>query len=205
MLELNQLYNMDCMDGMRQFPDKYFDLAIVDPPYGININMNMGLKKGMKKKREQKNWDVAPPDISYFKELFRVSQNQIIWGGNYFPLPPTRGIAVWDKGESMYGRSFSECEIAWTSFDASARIIKLSPKDLSRFHPTQKPVALYRWLLQRYAKPGDKIIDTHAGSASSFIAAYEAHHDYIGFEIDPDYYRAACERVEAFMAQTRLY
>ena len=205
MLVLNMLYNMDCMEGMKQFPDKYFELAIVDPPYGINVNMNMGLRKGQKKKREQKNWDKSIPDQSYFDELFRVSQNQIIWGGNYFPLKPTRGFVVWDKGETMYGRSFAECEFAWTSFDTSARIYKLSPIDVNRFHPTQKPVKLYEWLLTNYAKQGYKILDTHVGSASSLIACYEYGFDFIGFEIDKDYYEAAQKRLQAFMSQVSMF
>lgn len=195
---------MDCMDGMKEFPDKYFELAIVDPPYGININMNMGLKKGQKKKREQKKWDACIPDNEYFKELFRVSKNQIIWGGNYFPLNPTRCFIVWDKGESMYGRSFAECELAWSSFDQSARIHKLNPMDANRIHPTQKPVALYEWLLQKYAAKGDKILDTHVGSASSLIACHNLDFDYVGFEKDKDYFNDATERLEKVKAQVKL-
>jgi site-specific DNA-methyltransferase (adenine-specific) len=205
MLELNRLYNMDCMEGMKQFPDKYFELAIVDPPYGINVNMNMGLKKGQKKKREQKDWDNSIPSVEYFDELFRVSQNQIIWGGNYFPLEPTRCFIIWDKGETMYGRSFAECEFAWTSFDESARMYKLSPIDANRFHPTQKPIKLYAWLLNKYAKPGDKILDTHVGSASSLIACHNYGFDYIGFEIDKDYYEAAQKRLNAAKAQMSMF
>ena len=204
-MKLNKIYNMDNMEGMKQFPDKYFELAIVDPPYGIDVNMNMGLKKGQQKKREQKNWDKSIPDQSYFDELFRVSQNQIIWGGNYFPLEPTRCFVIWDKGETMYGRSFAECELAWTSFDQSARIFKLSPIDINRFHPTQKPVRLYSWLLSKYANKGDKILDTHVGSASSLIACHELGFDYIGFEIDKDYYNSAQERLEAVKAQINLF
>jgi site-specific DNA-methyltransferase (adenine-specific) len=196
---------MDCMDGMAQFPDKFFELAIVDPPYGININCNIGLRKGQRKKREQKNWDSAPPDRGYFQELFRVSRNQIIWGGNYFDLPPSRAFVVWDKAESMYGRSFAECEYAWSSMDDSARIIKMSPNDPSRIHPTQKPIALYKWILAKYAKPGDKILDTHVGSASSLIACHEKGFQYVGFELDPDYYRAAKERLDKARAQVSIF
>ena len=204
MLDLNHLYLMDCMDGMAQFPDKYFDLAIVDPPYGININCNIGLRKGQRKKHMQKNWDSAPPNERYFRELFRVSQNQIIWGGNYFKLPPSRAFVVWDKAESMYGRSFAECEYAWSSLDDSARIFKRSPNDPTRIHPTQKPIALYNWLLHKYAKPGDKILDTHVGSASSLIACYQMGFDFVGFEIDPDYYQAATKRLERARAQVSI-
>ena len=205
MLEPNGFYNMDCMDGMKEFPDKYFELAIVDPPYGIKINMNMGLKKGQKKKRDQKSWDNEIPTADYFKELFRISKNQIIWGGNYFPLEPTRCFVIWDKGESMYGRSFAECELAWTSFDQSARIFKLNPMDLNRFHPTQKPIKLYEYLLTKYAVKGDKVLDTHVGSASSLIACHNLGFNYVGFELDKDYYHIANERLEDVKAQRTIF
>lgn len=198
-------YNMDCMEGMKEFPDKYFDLAIVDPPYGININMNIGLKKGQKKKRKQKDWDKSIPDKQYFDELFRVSKNQIIWGGNYFPLEPCHCFVIWDKGESMYGRSFSECEFAWTSFSESARIFKYYPNQPNRLHPTQKPVALYEYLLSRYAKDGDIILDTHVGSASSLIACHNTNHKFVGFELDEHYYNLAKERLDAEMTQMNLF
>lgn len=198
-------YNMDCMEGMKQFPDKYFDLAIVDPPYGINVNMNIGLKKGQKKKREQKQWDKEIPSDDYFSELYRVSKNQIIWGGNYFPLKPCHCFVIWDKGESMYGRSFSECEFAWTSFDESARIYKYFPNQPERIHPTQKPVALYEWLISRYAKDGDIILDTHVGSASSLIACHNTNHKFVGFELDEQYYKMSKERLDREMAQMNLF
>ena len=204
MLELNKLYLMDCMEGMKQFPDKYFEMALVDPPYGININMNIGLKKGHKKKRLQKNWDKSAPSKEYFDELFRISVNQVVFGGNYFSwLPSSKSFIIWDKGECMYGRSFAECEFAWTSFNDSARIKKMSPTDMNRIHPTQKPIALYEWILSRYAKPGDKILDTHVGSASSLIACHRMGFDFVGFEIDPDYFRMASERLEAERSQIR--
>jgi site-specific DNA-methyltransferase (adenine-specific) len=210
MLELNKLYNTDCLEAMKHIPDKYFELAIVDPPYGINVNMNMGLRKGQKKKREQKDWDSEIPTAEYFNELFRVSQNQIIWGGNYFPLKPTRCFIVWDKGETMYGRSFAECEMAWTSFDQSARIYKRSPIDINRFHPTQKPTALYKWLLHKYATKGDKILDTHVGSASSIIACLDMGFEYMGFEymgfeIDEEYYNSASKRIEDALNQVSFF
>ena len=205
MLELNRLYNMDCMEGMKQFPDKYFELAIVDPPYGIDVtSMNMGGRNTVKPD-QTKIWDKSIPADEYFEELFRVSKNQIIWGGNYFHLPPTRGFIIWDKGEMMYGRSFAECEFAWTSFDASARIYKLNPTQLDRIHPTQKPIKLYKWLLTNYAKQGDKILDTHVGSASSLIACYDYGFDFIGFEIDKDYYEAAQKRLQAVMSQVSMF
>jgi len=204
-LELNKLYNMDCMDGMKQFPDKYFELAIVDPPYGIKAErMNMGSRNTVKPDKT-KSWDNSVPDDSYFKELQRVSKNQVIWGGNYFNLPPTRCVLVWDKGESMYGRSFSEIEMAWTSFQDSARIYKHNPNNPTRIHPTQKPINLYTWILNLFAHDGDKILDTHVGSASSLIACHNMGFDYIGFELDKDYWKAATERLEAVKSQTTLW
>jgi site-specific DNA-methyltransferase (adenine-specific) len=202
MLELNRLYNMDNMQGMKQFPDKYFDLAIVDPPYGISITDSGRLGKY---NINNNRWDDNIPTDDYFNELFRISKNQIIWGGNYFPLPPTRGFIIWDKKQPE-GVSFASCEFAWSSFDKSAKTFYFSPmQDKHRFHPTQKPVALYKWLLTRYANKGDKILDTHVGSASSLIACHELGFDYIGFEIDEDYYKMAQERLEAAKAQINLF
>ena len=203
MLELNKLYNMDCMDGMKQFPDKYFDLAIVDPPYGIEITKSGRLKKY---NNGNENWDNAPPTQEYFDELFRVSKNQIIWGGNYFNLPPTKCFLIWDKRQPE-NISFASCEFAWTSFDSVAKTFYKSPMstDGDRIHPTQKPTDLYYWILGRYAKEGDKIIDTHAGSASSLVACYNAGFDFIGFEIDEHFYNLSNERLEAEMAQIRLF
>lgn len=204
--------NCDCMDGMKQFPDKYFDLAMVDPPYGIDIaNMNMGLGKSARcpkeknRKWKKKNWDKNKPDNSYFDELFRVSKNQIIWGGNYFELPSTKCFLIWDKAEGMYGRSFSECEFAWTSFNGVARIFKYAPFNKQRIHPTQKPVALYEWILTRYAKDGDVILDTHVGSASSLIACRNTNHKFVGFELDEHYYKLSKERLDRELAQMNLY
>lgn len=204
MLELNNLYNMDCLQGMKQFPDKYFELAIVDPPYGINVNqMNMGGRSTVKP--TDKKWDNKIPDKEYFDELFRVSKEQIIWGGNYFPLRPSRCFVIWDKGEMMYGRSFAECEYAWVSIDKSAKIYKLNPTQLDRIHPTQKPIKLYKWLLKNYAKDGDKILDTHVGSASSLIACYQMNFEYIGFELDKEYFDKAQKRIADEMAQISLF
>lgn len=203
-MELNRLYNMDCMEAMRDMPDKFFDLAIVDPPYGIGVTkMRMG-NRNAAIINKSKEWDASAPDSLYFDELRRVSKNQIIWGGNYFDLPPTRGFAIWDKGESMYKRSLAECEYAWTSFDVAARIIKIHPNAKDRIHPTQKPVELYMWILAHYANPGDKILDTHAGSASSLIACHKMGHEYVGYEIDKDYYRAALARLEAETRQISI-
>jgi site-specific DNA-methyltransferase (adenine-specific) len=202
MLELNKIYNMDCLEGMKQFPDKYFELAIVDPPYGISITDSGRLGKY---NVNDNRWDDNIPTDDYFNELFRISENQIIWGGNYFPLPPTRGFIIWDKKQPE-GVSFASCEFAWSSFDRSAKTFYFSPmQDKYRFHPTQKPVALYKWLLKNYAKPGDKILDTHVGSASSLIACYDMGFDYIGFEIDKDYYEAAQERMRIHMQQQTIF
>ena len=195
--------NEDCMAGMARYPDKHFDLAIVDPPYGIGINqMVMGGRKTVKP--TEKRWDDVVPDEHYFKELFRVSKNQIVWGGNYFNLPASRCFIVWDKGEAMYGRSFAECEFAWTSIDASARVFKINPMQLDRFHPTQKPVILYKKTLALFAQPGYKILDTHVGSASSLIACHDMGFDAVGFELDTDYYKASKRRLEDFMRQPKI-
>jgi site-specific DNA-methyltransferase (adenine-specific) len=187
------IYNKDCLDAMREMPDNAFDLAIVDPPYGIDRNgMNMGNSVF---NTDDKVWDKAVPTDEYFIELFRVSNNQIIWGGNYFNLPSSQYFVVWDKGETMYGRDFAECELAWVR-GGGTRIYKKTPNQPDRIHPTQKPVALYKWLLDKYAKEGDKILDTHLGSGSIAIACYEYGFNLTGFELDPDYFNAAKQRVE---------
>jgi site-specific DNA-methyltransferase (adenine-specific) len=194
----------DCMDVMKTFPDGHFDLAIVDPPYGIGVNsMNMGSRKTVRP--DKKNWDDEIPTPEYFAELRRVAKKQIVWGGNYFPLPPSRGWCVWDKGESMYGRSFAEVELAWMSMDASARIFKMSPNQLDRFHPTQKPVKLYEWLLGSYAKPGERILDTHLGSGSHAIAAHYYGVHLTACEIDAEYFEAAKARIARETSQLDLF
>ena len=204
------VYNMNCMEYMRSLPEKIFDLAVVDPPYGIKINMNAGRgKNATNPKRANKKWDDSIPQYEYFEELFRVSKNQIIWGGNYFNLPVTRSWIVWDKHipEEL---SFSSAELCWTSFDKKTLIADIPYNGaIGRngeitIHPTQKPVALYAWIFSRYAKPGDKILDTHLGSGSSRIAAYDAELDFVGCEIDLDYFRAQEERFAAHTAQLRF-
>ena len=193
---------MDCMEAMKEIPDKYFDLAIVDPPYGISITDSGRLGKYNK---NDNRWDDYVPTDEYFKELFRVSKNQIIWGGNYFVLPATRCYVIWDKKQPE-GLSFAMSEFAWTSFDRSAKTFYRSPmQDKNRFHPTQKPVALYEWLLNNYAKQGDKILDTHVGSASSLIACHNLGFDYVGFELDTDYYNQATKRLEQHKSQLNLF
>ena len=199
-------YNMDCMLGMKEFPDKYFDLAIVDPPYGININHNMGRRKGDKKSNYSKAyWDKSTPDESYFKELFRVSKQQIIWGGNYFSLPPTKCFIVWRKPNITENISFSMCEYAWTNFNNVAKEWVGLSHEKDRIHATQKPVALYEWLLTRFAKDNDIILDTHVGSASSLIACHNTGHKFVGFELDPVYFEKAKKRLESEQAQTTIF
>ena len=208
MIKLNSFLNMDCMEGMKEFPDKYFELAIVDPPYGIGMDGgNVGYKGN--NNFEKKSWDISTPTDEYFAELKRVSKNQIIFGGNYFNLPPTRCFIIWDKGEGFYNRTYAEAELAWTSFDSNVRIFKHDPlakRDyIGKCHPCQKPVALYEWLLTKYAVKGDKILDTHVGSASSLIACHNLGFDYVGFELDTDYYNMANDRLERVKSQTTIF
>ena len=191
------------MVAMRQMKDKYFDLAIVDPPYGIGKRMVDG-GNSMNKYKDSyhtKEWDVAPGP-EYFDELRRVSKHQVIWGGNYFPLPPTRGIICWDKKNFM--PSFSRWEMAWTSFDCVARIYYHRSSCKDRTHPTEKPVELYEWVLENYAKQGDKILDTHLGSGSSAIAARNMNFDFTGYEIDSEYFDKAKKWIDNTNAQGRL-
>ena len=194
------------MEGMKEFPDKFFDLAVVDPPYGFGVNMNMGRRKGKRKRHSDKDWDDTIPPPAYFIELARVSKNQIIWGGNYFPLPQSKCFIVWDKGETMYGRDFAEVEQAWASFDSAAKIFKMGPNQLDRIHPTQKPVKLYSWVYEKFLPQGGKVIDTHLGSGSNRIAADKAGNiDFYGFEIDKDYYEAQEKRWRNYKAQLNLF
>ena len=162
--------------------------GIFDPDIGMDIN----------------HWDIAPSP-EYFSELARVSQNQIIWGGNYFDLPPTRCFLIWKKLTISENFSMAMCEYAWTSFNDNAKVFEYAPQDKARFHPTQKPVALYEWILSRYAHKGDKILDTHAGSASSLVACHNMGFDFVGCEIDEEYYRVANERLQAAQAQLTLF
>ena len=199
----SKVFNMDCMEGMKQFPDNYFDLAVVDPPYGIGVSqMNMGSRKTITPNK--KTWDNHPPKPYYFKELFRISKNQIIWGGNYFELPISQYFCIWDKGETMYGRDFAEAEFAWVK-SGGTRIFKKSPVQLDRIHETQKPVALYDWIFKKYATEGMKILDTHLGSQSSRISAYKYKMDFTGYELDKDYFDQGCKRFEDFKSQLRLF
>ena len=206
---MNIVHNVDCMIGMSEYPDKHFDLAVVDPPYGINASeMTMGSGKN-KKYKKGKFWDKKKPDEIYFTELFRVSKNQIIWGGNYFILPISKCWIFWDKG--IYGDTdFADGELAWTSFDKVLRIAKIRYRgilgsDDIRIHPTQKPVKLYDWILTHYAKPGMNILDTHVGSGSSRIAADKHGLDFIGYELDLDYWTAQEKRYSDYKSQLTLW
>jgi len=197
------LRNCDCMELMAQYPDKHFDLAIVDPEFGIGIGKSSRLVTDKGKKI--KNWDNKPIDMKYYKELFRVSKNQIVWGGNYYSLPPTKHCIIWDKKQPE-SFSFGMFDYAWTSFFKPNKIFRYSVlKEQNRIHPTQKPVALYKWLLKNYAKEGDKILDTHLGSMSSVIACYDYGFDLVGCELDAEYYEASMKRLENHMAQAKLF
>ena len=202
------VYLMDCMDAMAQMPDKAFDLAIVDPPYGIGININMGRRKGDKKSNYHKfsGEDANIPDKLYFDTLLSKTYNQIIWGGNYMTefLKPSPCWLMWDKGFSE-DVTFAQFELAWTSFQSSAKKYDyMAAANRNRIHPTQKPVALYSWLLKKYAKAGDTILDTHLGSQSSRIAAYNGGFDFTGFELDEDYFRDGNKRFDNHVKQLRL-
>jgi site-specific DNA-methyltransferase (adenine-specific) len=222
----SKAYLMDCMDLMAQYPDKYFTLAVVDPPYGIGqpkqcdlkgynarksleerlqknrLNSGGGKLKNRKLNSSNCEWDNDIPSEEYFLELKRVSKNQIIWGGNYFPLPPSRCIICWDKVQPW--ENFSQVELAWTSFDKPAQLYRYDNRTGDKIHPTQKPVALYDWIFKNYAKPGDKILDTHLGSGSSRIAAEKAGLDFVGCELNPDYFAAQETRFKNFISQLRI-
>lgn len=208
-MPISNAYNRDCMEAMREFPDKYFDLAVVDPPYGIGFgafnrtNTDASGNRYKANKYKQDNWDNGIPSNSYFIELERVSKNQIVWGGNYFPYlwqNGCKGFIFWNKGNPV--PNFSDGELAWTSFNKVARQLDfryyggLEGKSTSpiKIHPTQKPVFLYQWVLTNYAKNGDKILDTHLGSGSSRIAAYKMGFDFWGYELDVDYFQAQEKR-----------
>lgn len=226
-------YNMDCMQGMKEFPDKYFDLAIVDPPYGRKehggrnrsgyVRQKNGSKIFVKDGQyENRKWDNEPPLEEYFNEIMRVSKNQIIFGCNYFDYPLIGGRIVWDKCND--GSDQSDAEIAYCSMNDRIDIFRYMWRGMfqgksitegttqqgnkrlneKRIHPTQKPIALYEWLLSRYAKPNDIILDTHVGSASSLIACYNTNHKFVGFELDEHYYKVSKQRLDTEMAQMRL-
>ncbi len=222
------LFHCDCLELMRAQPDNAFDLAIVDPPYGISaprmgmgagfsdgkytpakrgnrLNAGAGKLKDRALQRMASDWDAAPPGPEYFVELRRVSRAQIIWGGNYFPLPPTRCVIAWDKEQPW--ENFSQWEMAWTSFDSPAALFRRQNGSMApgKIHPTQKPVELYAWLLARFAKPGQRILDTHFGSGSIAIACRNFGASLVASEIDGDYIRAARDRITRDFAQGMLF
>lgn len=207
-----QLFNGDCLEAMKKMKDNEFDLAIVDPPYGINrsgqTKITCKKPKHNRKYFENKQWDSSTPNEDYFNELFRVSKNQVIWGANYFTqyIPRSMGWIVWDKGQ--YDLSMSDGELAFSSFERALRIFNKNRSALAKegtIHPTQKPVALYTWLLDKYAKPGDLILDTHLGSGSIAIACHNLGFDLVGYELDQDYFQAAKHRLEEHQKQLRLF
>lgn len=207
--KLNNFYNEDCLEAMKEIPDNYFDLAIVDPPYGIFGNKAKSSNR-IDKNGKINKWDIKPTQ-EYFDELFRVSKNQIIWGANNFTLPNTEYFIIWDKQQTV--DNFASVEYAWTNCKVPAKVFRYSIHKVmsdrkaegGKIHPTQKPVALYHWLLNNYAKQGDKILDTYVGSASSLIACHDLGFDYMGFELDKDYYEQATKRLEQHKSQMNLF
>ena len=212
------IINIDCMEYMRTLPDKFFDLAIVDPPYGIGMDRGKIGIDGTAKANNylKKDWDGFAPTHEYFNELTRVSKNQIIWGANHFadalPCPKSPCWIVWDK--EKVGGLFADSELAWTSFKTVVRNFKYQWHGMlqgdmknkeARIHPTQKPVKLYEWILTNYANPGQTIFDSHMGSGSSAIACNNLGFEYVGCELDEDYYNAACERIAKHAQQERLF
>lgn len=220
--EINYI-NSDCMKHMKYFPDNYFDLAIVDPPYGSGDPGQVANRFGKhfdrylqvnhtganwQKKHEVAiaPWDITP-DKEYFDELFRISQNQIIWGGNYFDLPPSRNFIIWHKTSIPEGFNMASVEFAWVSKSGNAKIwhgVTHGSPSNPRIHPTQKPVALYEWILKNYAQKGNKILDTHVGSGSIMLACWHLGFDFVGFEINVDYYEGSLERFERCKRQPSL-
>ena len=208
----SEVYLEDCVKALKRFNDNHFDLAIVDPPYGLgmgtvsipsekNTNSQQKFYKDLKSKR----WDDNTPNKEYFDELKRVSKNQIVWGGNYMSehLGNTKCIIIWDK--MTYIPTMSQFEFAFCSFNKHPKMVKINSTDINRMHPTQKPTKLYDWILHHYAKPNDLILDTHLGSGSSRIAAYKGGFNFVGFEIDQEYYEKQEKRFNDFKSQLRLF
>lgn len=208
----SEVFNEDCIQVMKRYPDKFFDLAVVDPPYGNNLSGGRSEKNGWNNKIDwdkcNKGWNLAIPTPEYFAELQRVSKNQIVWGGNYFAnmLPNSECWLIWDKGQRDF--SLADGEMAWTSFDKAMRIHTLHravANQEDKMHPTQKPVKLYDWIFSKFASEGNLILDTHLGSGSSRIAAHKAGLSFVGCEIDKDYFDAQEKRFKEFVSQLRLF
>lgn len=236
-MNVSEVYLLDCIEGMKKYPDNYFDLALVDPPYGINAtNMQMGsapnrnepgqyvgtstavklkgrLNTGSGKLKNRMlnkssfDWDNQVPTKEYFDELFRVSKNQIIWGGNYFHLPPCRCFIVWNKNQPW--ENFSQAEFAWTSFDSPSKVFTFSNRGGSnsevKIHPTQKPVELYEYCFSKFSVEGMNVLDTHLGSGSSRISADKYKLNFVGFEINEEYLNASIKRFETHKRQLNLF
>ena len=202
------VYLMDCMELLKQMPDKYFELAVVDPPYGLgDEKLTQGGTWASKYKKGDAAWDVKPT-AEYWEQLFRISKNQIVWGANYFTneLPPSRAFIIWDKIAHL--PTMADCEFAWVSIDTNAKICKVlraTQSDETRLHICQKPIKLYEWIFKNYAKPNDKILDTHLGSGSSRIAADKANLPFVGCELDPDYFYASVKRFKEYSAQGTFF
>jgi len=212
------LYNADCMEYMATLPDKAFDLAIVDPPYGLirlsveeNRDPNSKFRRSMSKMVDSaKQWNSIKPTQEYWDELFRVSNEQIVWGANNFTLPQSEYFCVWDKQQTV--PNFASAEYAWVSMNKWKKPAKVFTYQIhaanaveSKIHPTQKPVKLYEWLLTNYAKPGQRILDTHLGSMSSVIACNNLGYEMVGMELDEDYYASGCERAKNALRQVRMF
>lgn len=214
---VSELYNMDCVEGMKHYPDKYFDLVIVDPPYGLDFgsfnrtNTDSSGNRYKANKYKNGSWDLSIPEMKYFIELFRVSKNPVIWGGNYFDLPPTQCFLFWYKQNPV--ENFSDGEMAWTSFKRPAMCfdyryygnIQGKSNADDKIHPTQKPKELYYWILKKLAEPGQRILDTHVGSGSSRIACFNEGFDFVGFEIDKEYCELSDKRFINETKQQRLF
>jgi site-specific DNA-methyltransferase (adenine-specific) len=203
---VSEVYNMDCIDGMKHYPDKYFDLAICDPPYGLE-RFKKGGSHINKYGSENGQWNNKKPTLEYFTELFRVSKNCIIWGGNNFDLPTSEYFIIWQKSNAE-DFSFAMCEYAWTNCKVPAKIYRkyhVQVNDKNKIHPTQKPIELYDWILANYTTEGMKILDTHLGSGSSRISAYFNKMNFVGFEIDEDYVKASDKRFKDAISQQRLF
>jgi len=200
------LIHGDSLQALKGYANNHFDVAIVDPPYGIGYAKRKSKTKTSKIQYTPKDWDNEVPTKEYFYELFRVSKNQIIWGGNYFELPTTRCFVIWDKCQPE-GLDQAMCEFAWCSFNKSAKIYKTSVQQMqfTRIHPTQKPVKLYRWLLEKYTSEGDLILDTHLGSGSIAIACHQMKRKLIAYEIDAEYYEKTCKRFKEQTSQQALW
>ena len=206
----SEVYLEDCVTALKRYADNHFDLAIVDPPYGLGMHKAQGTTKAKPKKWCGGDWDNETPTTEYWNELFRVSKNQIVWGANYFMenLNSGKKWIVWDK---MLDQDQSHLELAWTSFVGAERMYRYSRSKLqgfqnpNRFHPTEKPISLYEFLIKEFAKKGDLILDTHLGSGSSRIAAYKGGFNFVGFEIDAEYYEKQEKRFNDFKSQLRLF